>query len=94
VTLLVTELVSNGVRHAGTQLELLMTYNGSCLRIAVTDGDRRPPVARVRQELTVGGWGLTLIDSLSTGWGTDIGASGKTVWFEIDTTHLAPCLGR
>jgi two-component sensor histidine kinase len=89
VSLLVTELVSNGVRHARTQLELVLTFDGSCLRIAVSDGDPRPPVARARQELTVGGWGLALIDSLSTEWGTDVDdGRGKTVWFEIDTDAL------
>ena len=87
VTLLVTELVSNGIRHAQTQLELILTFDGSCLRIAVTDGDPRPPVARVRRGLTAGGWGLALVESLSSQWGTDLDeAAGKTVWFEIDTT--------
>ena len=86
VNLLVTELVSNGVRHAKTELALTFTLDGSCLRIAVSDGDPRPPVARVRQELSVGGWGLALVDSLSTEWGTDIEDNrGKTVSFEIDT---------
>jgi anti-sigma regulatory factor (Ser/Thr protein kinase) len=86
VALLVTELVSNGIRHAQTQLELVLAFDGSCLRIAVTDGDPGPPMARARQELTVGGWGLALVDSLSTEWGTDTDAGGKTVWFELDTT--------
>jgi hypothetical protein len=89
VSLLVTELVSNGVRHARTQLVLTLSLDGPCLRIAVSDGDPRVPVARPREELTVGGWGLALIDSLSTEWGTDIDDSrGKTVWFEIDTNAL------
>ena len=87
ITLLVTELVSNGVRHAQTSLELTLSFDGGCLRIAVADGDPRPPVARTREELTVGGWGLTLVDALSTEWGADVeAAGGKTVWFEIDTT--------
>jgi hypothetical protein len=87
VTLLVTELVSNGVRHAGTTLELMLSFDGACLRIAVADGDPRPPVVRAREELMAGGWGLALVESLSTNWGTDVaGARGKTVWFEIDTT--------
>ena len=43
VSLLVTELVSNGVRHAQTGLELVLSFDGSCLRIAVRDGDPRPP---------------------------------------------------
>ncbi len=95
VSLLVTELVTNGVRHAGTTLELVLSFDGACLRIAVTDGDPRPPVARNRQELTVGGWGLTLIDALSTEWGTDVDdTQGKTVWLEIDTTRILSPAGR
>lgn len=88
VALLVTELVSNGVRHARTELELVLSFDGSCLRIAVKDGDPRPPMANVRRELTVGGWGLALVESLSTGWGSDIDdPRGKTVWFEIETAR-------
>ncbi len=87
IMLLVTELVSNGVRHAQTSLELNLSFDGTCLRIAVADGDPRPPVTRTREELTVGGWGLTLIDALATEWGTEIEETrGKKVWFEIDTT--------
>jgi anti-sigma regulatory factor (Ser/Thr protein kinase) len=87
VSLLVTELVSNGVRHAGTALELVLSFDGGCLRIAVSDGDPRPPLVRDRGQLSVGGWGLALVDSLSTEWGTDIDDHrGKTVWFQIDTT--------
>lgn len=84
-----TELISNGVRHANTQLELALSFDGACLRIAVSDGDPSPPVARVREELTVGGWGLALVDCLSNEWGTEIdGDRGKTVWFEIDTGNV------
>jgi two-component sensor histidine kinase len=84
---LVSELVSNAVRHAQTALELLLAFDGTCLRIAVADGDPRPPVPRPREQLTVGGWGLRLVESLSTNWGTDLAdAAGKTVWVEIDTT--------
>ncbi len=91
VTLLVTELVSNGVRHARTGLTLVLSFDTRCLRIAVADGDPRPPVPTTRQGLSVGGWGLELVESLSTEWGTDIDdARGKTVWFEIDTTEVSP----
>ena len=93
VCLLVTELVSNGVRHARTTLELVLSFDGACLRIAVADGDRRPPVTGPRQGLRTGGWGLPLVDALSTEWGTDIDARGKTVWLEIDTTGARPPAG-
>jgi hypothetical protein len=82
-------LVSNGVRHARTPLELILRFDGSCLRIALSDQDPRPPVAEVRHELTEGGSGLSLIETLSTNWGTDLDdARGKTVRLEIDTTVI------
>jgi hypothetical protein len=85
----VTELISNGVRHAHTTLELVLTFDGRCLRLSIADGDPRTPVARAREQLMVGGWGLALIDSLSTEWGTDVDdGRGKTVWLEIDITQL------
>lgn len=92
VSLLVTELVSNGVRHAQTQLELVLTYNGSsCLRISVSDGNSRLPTPKPPTDAAIGGWGLTLIETMSARWGTDVAPNqGKTVWVEIDTRHLAP----
>lgn len=90
VSLLVTELISNGVRHAKTTLELILRFDDVSLRVAVADGDLRPPITQARHGLTVGGWGLALIESLSTQWGTDIDdARGKTVWFEIATTRTS-----
>lgn len=92
VALLVTELISNGVRHAGTTLELLLDYEGTCLRVSVTD--RAPSLSvskgrRARAEF--GGWGLDLVDALSARWSVDVDGSGtKAVWFEIDTPGLPP----
>ena len=89
VSLLVTELVSNGVRHARPGLELILSFDGRCLRIAVADGDPRPPGPGCRPGLSVGRVGTGLVDSLSTEWGADIDDNrGKTVWFEIDTTDV------
>ena len=88
VTLLVTELVSNGVRHAGTRLDLVLSFDGRCLRIAVADGNPHLPDTKARRGLPMGGWGLKLVDALSTEWGTDIHAGGKAVWFEIDATAI------
>jgi hypothetical protein len=88
---LVTELVSNGVRHARTSLDLALSFDRRCLRIAVADRDPHPPITRATHGLSVGGWGLELVDSLSTDWGADVDdGRGKTVWFEIDITEITP----
>ncbi|MDQ1694859.1 MAG: hypothetical protein QOJ03_212, partial [Frankiaceae bacterium] len=84
-TLLVSELVTNGVRHAGTGLRVTLTrLADNRVRVAVTD--RAPNVAvRVRQsgEDSEGGRGLFLVEHLSTGWGSVADGEGKTVWFEL-----------
>ena len=88
VALLVTELVSNGVRYAGTRLELVLTFDGRCLRVAVADEHPYLPDTKARRGLPIGGWGLKLVDALSTEWGTDIHGGGKAVWFEIDVSEI------
>jgi hypothetical protein len=96
VTLLVTELVSNGVRHARTSLVLMLDYEGTCLRVSVTDGAQSMPVTRgKRTRFGVGGWGLDMIDALAARWSVDAcGAGEKTVWFEVDTRTAPPAARR
>jgi serine phosphatase RsbU (regulator of sigma subunit)/anti-sigma regulatory factor (Ser/Thr protein kinase) len=84
-TLLVSELVTNGVRHAGTGMRLVLTRQTSTqVRIAVTDN---APAAQVRprpnDDSAEGGRGLFLVEHLSAGWGSVADATGKTVWFEL-----------
>ena len=42
--LLVTELISNGVRHAKTMLTLVLAFDGARLYVGVSDDVRSPPV--------------------------------------------------
>jgi anti-sigma regulatory factor (Ser/Thr protein kinase) len=90
--LLVSELVTNGVRHAdlGPEEKILLTAEreGSMLRISVRDrtegnppfstaGSIRPPPG------AESGWGLFLVDRLASRWGTGRGP-GSSFWFELD----------
>jgi serine phosphatase RsbU (regulator of sigma subunit)/transcriptional regulator with GAF, ATPase, and Fis domain/anti-sigma regulatory factor (Ser/Thr protein kinase) len=84
-TLLVSELVTNGVRHAGTGMRLTLTRQTFVqIRIAVTD---KAPAAEVqprpRDDSSESGRGLFLVEHLSTGWGSAADDHGKTVWFEL-----------
>jgi hypothetical protein len=84
-TLLTSELVTNGVRHAGTGMRLVLTrLGGRRVRIAVTD---RAPGVNVRllksPNDAEGGRGLFLVEHLSNGWGSVADSEGKTVWFEL-----------
>lgn len=84
--LLVSEVVSNGVRHGdGTgPIELRVTVEPSTIRVEVED-----PGHGFRPEPGTGpidrseGWGLLLVERLAARWG--VVASGTTlVWFELD----------
>ena len=83
--LLVSEIVTNGVRHAGTGLRLAMTRPApDRVRIAVTDWAPRAGVhVRTSSRDAEGGRGLFLVDHLSEGWGSVADDARKTVWFEL-----------
>ena len=83
VVLLTTELVSNGVRHARTELVLSMHFDGSCLRVSLFDEAIGMPAMTKQDDVANRGWGLRLVDTVASNWGTTVEPTGKTVWFEI-----------
>lgn len=84
--LLITELVTNAVVHAGTEIELLVDTSAG-LRVEVVD--RSPgsfPVVRAApSETREGGRGVFLLDALASEWGTRHFRDGKAVWFVLGT---------
>lgn len=88
VLLLMTELVSNAVRHADTAADRpvrveLLRRRGS-LRVEVVDpGTDSIPVRGQPAPDGSGGWGLFLVDRIADRWGVRRRASGTCVWFEI-----------
>ena len=88
VVLLISELVTNSVRHAGldaTQpLQLSLATKGDTVRLAVRDPGPgfRPPQAPT-DPAHVGGWGLVLVDQLAERWGVEHDGKGNVVWCEL-----------
>jgi anti-sigma regulatory factor (Ser/Thr protein kinase) len=85
VRLLVSELVTNAVRHAdGEGVRLVVTLTGGTLRIEVHDPGRgfevHPPPD---DPLRASGWGLVLVEELADRWGVDHSPRTR-VWFEMD----------
>ena len=86
--LLVTELLTNSVRHGGAGDEWItldVEIYANSLRVVVTD---RGPGFELDGTPTPhpdrpGGWGLCLIDRLADRWGVN-GGGETSVWFEID----------
>ena len=87
--LLVSELVSNVVRHARTTPEIILRLEvkGTWLRIEVEDGDLRWPRPRTPAGLDGSGFGLVLVGTLADKWGVRQTPQGKAVWAELDTRH-------
>jgi signal transduction histidine kinase len=81
VVLVVSELVSNALRHTATIPVIRLTGDALRLRVEVEDGS--PVLPRARLSATVGGWGLQLVQHLTTAWGAHHEGGGKVVWCEM-----------
>jgi anti-sigma regulatory factor (Ser/Thr protein kinase) len=86
--LLVTELVTNSVRHAraGTVL-LRVRVVDSAIWTEVTDaGAGFDPGELGPASSGHTGWGLFLVERLAERWGVNRDGEGTTVWFELRRT--------
>jgi serine/threonine-protein kinase RsbW len=90
----VTELVSNAVKHAcWDQVLVTVTRRGDALvRVAVVDSSAAMPVIRRPEPDAVNGRGLSIIAQMSDGrWGVDPltwGARcGKRVWADLEASR-------
>ena len=93
--LLVSELVTNSVRHArlgpGDRIRLQVEISDRVLRVEVSDpgegfvANTPEPGAR-----GPGGWGLFLTERIADRWGVDRDGEWTTVWLERDLDPLGP----
>ena len=85
--LLVSELVTNAVQHAGPgayAIVLHLGYGDGWLRIEVHDTSPHGPRPRTPDWLDESGFGLVLVDALAAKWGVQQTSEGKAVWAELD----------
>jgi anti-sigma regulatory factor (Ser/Thr protein kinase) len=78
--LVVEELVANVVDHARTPFRLTVAHTGPALRITVRDECPRPLRVRPTSAHAGRGRGLAMIEALTSRWGCERTAAGKTVW--------------
>ncbi|GHD54554.1 ATP-binding protein [Streptomyces galbus] len=84
--LLVSELVTNSLRHATGPIGVRLVRPagiGGVLLVEVSDPLPELPRERVARPDDESGRGLQLVASSSRRWGSRPGAAGKTVWFEL-----------
>jgi PAS domain S-box-containing protein len=93
-TLLVSEVVTNALRHGGGPEELLVEIDAEGVSIGVRDSSLQAPrkdaaqgpgaVRIVGGSLAENGRGLLLVDMLADSWGWRPESTGKLVWFRLE----------
>jgi phosphoserine phosphatase RsbU/P len=96
--LLTTELITNAVVHAGTEMELeilasseaisVMVLDNHCGPLSLTGWDATSP--SLAATLGEGGRGLLLVDRLADRWGTLHHSGGKGIWFRLERSTIGP----
>jgi two-component sensor histidine kinase len=79
--LVVSELTTNAIVHAGGVVYLQIFRDGGHLRIEVADASPKP-AGPIKVNLT-SGRGLQMVEALSTNWGSELRSWGKVVWAEL-----------
>jgi anti-sigma regulatory factor (Ser/Thr protein kinase) len=84
--LVVSELVTNAIKHTGTGVSVIVSRRLAGLHIAVADGaPDRPRIPGQRGDggrgsRADGGWGLRVVDGSAVRWGIVPTPDGKVVW--------------
>jgi PAS domain S-box-containing protein len=81
--LVVSEVVTNAVLHAGTPVDVAVRAGRGRVRVEVADGSAQLPRPRSYDRLVSTGRGLHILDAVVDDWGVDVASAGKTVWFEL-----------
>lgn len=83
VELVVSELVTNALLHAGMPVTLAVLVDSAAVRVEVRDGSRSLPVRPHVNDEAMTGRGLALVGAVTHQWGVDAVVDGKVVWAEI-----------
>ena len=91
--LVISELVTNAVRHARTEMTVVISLRGRCLHVSVSDllvhPPRRTKLARPRPGAPLDelGRGLQAVNATALAWGSLPTRTGKMVWATLRWTH-------
>jgi anti-sigma regulatory factor (Ser/Thr protein kinase) len=81
--LLVSELVTNALLHAGTVIEVDCRMREDAVRIGVSDRVEASGARRGFATDATTGRGLVIVESLADDWGVSRTGEGKCTWFDL-----------
>lgn len=86
IGLLVSEVVTNAVRHGGTEFHVSAQRTDDSLLVSVTDRGGGRPEVQSPPPTEPHGRGLLIVSKLAHNWGVVPSAhgAGKTVWFRLE----------
>jgi anti-sigma regulatory factor (Ser/Thr protein kinase) len=89
VVLVLTEMVTNSVRHGCAPVTVDLVEAEEALMLGVSDGSSDKPIRFTAGTLDDGGRGLILLDALTSRWGVWLNpGGGKTVWGEFPAVRI------
>ena len=83
VELLVTELVTNAVKHGDDPIRVELEWDGEAVWVTVEDGCAAMPALMAPPPEADGGRGLLLVDQMADEWGVARVGTGKQIWFAL-----------
>jgi anti-sigma regulatory factor (Ser/Thr protein kinase) len=94
VTLMISELATNCIRHTNSGFELTILCSEEEIRVEAADTGGGEPTMRNPGPTDPDGRGLQIVDIFASSWGIDRPpGGGKTVWFELATEAPAQVQG-
>ena len=82
--LLVSEVVTNVVQHAGTAGQVTIAARPAGIRVEVEDTAPEVPQPQEPDPNRPEGRGLAILTAFARRWGVEEGVGAKVVWFELD----------
>ncbi len=87
--LLVSEILTNAIRHACQPIELRLHRRAGELVAEIFDDDAQLPQRMVPGLAEESGRGLMIVDALAADWGARLSGPGKVVWFTLASDGAA-----
>jgi len=88
--LLTSELVTNGIVHAHTELQITVEATADWVRVEVVDGNPMLPSRRDYDEDAETGRGMEMVELLAADFGmSPLAGDGKRVWFRLGSSPTA-----
>lgn len=83
VALLLTELLSNAIRHSSGPVICSIMWSPETTHVEVCDDNFQAPVVVETNHDAPAGRGMKLVSALASRWGWNRHNDGKCVWFDI-----------